>query len=158
MIENLRHQKKQNAKLQQYFHRIQSISSPNQQLLEIISQQFYPAHHEKIQKNYRLKYNKFLIIQWVRPLSNTRAFGQKCCHWSQGCPLISLLPIGIILAQFWHQFGSKVLPIGLTVAHWSLLSIGLTHCIKAEFQISSYPTAPYSSFDVLFQHQEASDH
>jgi hypothetical protein len=43
--------------------------------------------------------------------------------------LVSLLPIGIILAQFRHQFGSKVLPIGLTVAHWSLLPIGLTHCI-----------------------------
>ena len=29
MVENLKHQKKQNAKLQQYFYRIQSISSPN---------------------------------------------------------------------------------------------------------------------------------
>ena len=62
--------------------------------------------------------------------------------------------------SFWPKVLPLVsgLPIGLTVAHWSLLSIGLTHCIKAEFQISSYPTAPYSSFDVLSQHQEASDH
>jgi hypothetical protein len=46
-------------------------------------------------------------------MGNTRALSQKCC------PLPLLLPIGIILAQFWHQFGSKVLLIGLTVAHYS---------------------------------------
>jgi hypothetical protein len=41
-------------------------------------------------------------------MGNTQAFGQKCC------PLPSLLTIGIILAQFWHQFSLKVLPIANT--------------------------------------------
>jgi hypothetical protein len=37
-------------------------------------------------------------------MSNTQVFGQKFCQ------LRSLLLIGTISAQFWHQFGSKVLP------------------------------------------------
>ena len=32
-------------------------------------------------------------LQWVGPIGNTRACGKKCC------PLVSLLPIVIILAQ-----------------------------------------------------------
>jgi hypothetical protein len=32
-------------------------------------------------------------------------------------PIAHIVARGIILAQFWHQFDSKVLPIALTVAH-----------------------------------------
>jgi hypothetical protein len=48
------------------------------------------------------------------------------------CPLVSYV---------WkNQICKKVLPIGFTVAHWSLLPIGLTHCISYIVYI------PYSHF------------
>ena len=43
-------------------------------------------------------------------MGNTQAYSQKCCL------LPSLLPMGIILARFQHQFGSKELLIA-SVAH-----------------------------------------
>ena len=66
--------------------------------------------------NYSTHIDAKIEIKWcqwatVLAIGNNRAFGQ------QYCPLPSLLPTGIIKSQFWHQFGSKVLPIAITVAH-----------------------------------------
>jgi hypothetical protein len=52
----------------------------------------------------------------------TRAIDQTCCL------LPSLLPIAFILGKFWHQFGSKVLPIALTVAHYQCWQHCVAHC------------------------------
>jgi hypothetical protein len=50
----------------------------------------------------------------VLPIGKHELLSKSVAHNGN---LPSMLPIGIILDQLWHQFGSKVLPIALAVAH-----------------------------------------